>query len=528
MRRDSFLLGLVLLCPLAYQGCGGEVGDAAAGSDDGSSSTDGGESLGDSSSAPETGAPDPARCGDGVIDDGEVCDGSALDGQDCQAQGFDGGELTCAVDCEGFDTSVCVMFGCGNDRVEGKEVCDGTDFGGATCRSEGFGDGELVCDANCGGLDTRGCGALCGNGLIEDDEACDDIVGGQTCGGLGFDGGELGCYSNCELDVSGCGQCGNGIVDGDEVCDGETFDGETCVTLGFGSGTLACTPDCATVVSDGCNTCGDGIISGSETCDTALVDANTCLSLGYGGGTLACADDCGSYDFDGCDFDGTCTPWEDLCLEGDRCARFASQPQGWADATECVPIDANPSGVGESCTVQGWIFSGDDDCDRGMYCAGWEWDSQVGYCVETCGGTADDPTCATPGTVCDVQEPVLNLCLPTCDPLAEACPGEIDICEQSNYSDYWVCWPEYDPIPGQDHGAPCVYNNGCDSGFTCVAGDLVDAFGCNGGNQCCTAVCDLTAVPDDCPGDQESCIPYPYYPSGQPAPGYEHVGICAQ
>lgn len=46
-------------------------------------------------------------CGNNVIDPGERCDGQNLAGQDCLQQGFTGGVLQCAADCQEFDTSLC-------------------------------------------------------------------------------------------------------------------------------------------------------------------------------------------------------------------------------------------------------------------------------------------------------------------------------------------------------------------------------------------------------------------------------------
>jgi hypothetical protein len=50
-----------------------------------------------------------SQCGDGVAEGtAEVCDGTDLDGETCQSQGFEGGDLACQSDCQGYDTSDCV------------------------------------------------------------------------------------------------------------------------------------------------------------------------------------------------------------------------------------------------------------------------------------------------------------------------------------------------------------------------------------------------------------------------------------
>ena len=66
-------------------------------------------------------------CGDGQVKGGEDCDGADLDGETCESLGFDGGTLSCAVDCT-FNTGACdagVTATCGDGVVEGYEECDG-------------------------------------------------------------------------------------------------------------------------------------------------------------------------------------------------------------------------------------------------------------------------------------------------------------------------------------------------------------------------------------------------------------------
>ncbi len=46
-------------------------------------------------------------CGNNIIEGDEVCDGTDLAGESCQSRGYDGGTLSCKLDCSGFDTSGC-------------------------------------------------------------------------------------------------------------------------------------------------------------------------------------------------------------------------------------------------------------------------------------------------------------------------------------------------------------------------------------------------------------------------------------
>jgi hypothetical protein len=98
-------------------------------------------------------------CGDNVADPPEVCDGTDLNGETCVSQGFAGGTLACNGTCSGFDTSGCTGGGpvCGNGIIESGEVCDGGNLGGETCQSQGFTGGTLACAANCQSFDVSGC-----------------------------------------------------------------------------------------------------------------------------------------------------------------------------------------------------------------------------------------------------------------------------------------------------------------------------------------------------------------------------------
>lgn len=54
-------------------------------------------------------------------------------------------------------------------------------------------------------------GDMCGNGVINSGEQCDDSdLGGESCSSLGFSGGTLSCNSNCTFNTSACGGGGGG------------------------------------------------------------------------------------------------------------------------------------------------------------------------------------------------------------------------------------------------------------------------------------------------------------------------------
>jgi cysteine-rich repeat protein len=120
---------------------------------------------------------------------------------------------------------------CGNGVREGAEACD---------------DGNLISGDGCSSI----CGIeianpVCGNGVREGAETCDD---GNTTAGDG-------CRANCTVE-----RCGDGIRDGAEACDDGNLVG--------GDG---CRPGCSI------ERCGDGIRDANEACDDGnLVSGDAC------------------------------------------------------------------------------------------------------------------------------------------------------------------------------------------------------------------------------------------------------------
>jgi cysteine-rich repeat protein len=169
-------------------------------------------------------------CGDGVSSAIEACDdGNQTAGDGCSA--------SCRIEtgyrCSG-NPSTCVRTVCGDATVEGTEGCDdGNSVSGDGCSK------DCQVEPSCTGTT---CAKRCGDGIIVGEE-CDD--GNRVAND--------GCSTDCHLesgwtcrvrpaDVSGLDAttcvavCGDGIVVGDEACD-----------LGFDGDTTMCSTSCQLV-----------------------------------------------------------------------------------------------------------------------------------------------------------------------------------------------------------------------------------------------------------------------------------------
>ncbi|HEY4179455.1 MAG TPA: DUF4215 domain-containing protein [Kofleriaceae bacterium] len=207
-----------------------------------------------------------------------------------------------------------VAFGCG-----GKSGGGDTDGGGVDSTGPGGDDDQP--------------GAVCGNGVLETGEACDD---------MNTDSGD-GCKGDCSAVEEGhaCGNpgdpcvvthvCGNGLVEDLEGCDDHNTNSDD-----------GCSSTCVTEPGWKCDTpgircsaalCGDGIVAGNEECDDANAATPGCsatctLESGYQcttAGSACTATVCGNHVVEGteqCDDmnnnlgDG-CTP---LCVREPQCS----------------------------------------------------------------------------------------------------------------------------------------------------------------------------------------------------------------
>jgi cysteine-rich repeat protein len=159
---------------------------------------------------------------------------------------------------------------------------------------------------------------VCGNGVKDNAEACDD---GDTSSGDG-------CSATCTVESgwsctgtapSICsGVCGNGIITADEDCDdGNTSNGDGCSSICAVQSGWSCTgtpSSCET-------TCGDSIVAGSEQCDDGNAtdtDAcrNTCISATCGDSVVqpnGLDNASGTSDDEACDDGGESATCNDNC-----------------------------------------------------------------------------------------------------------------------------------------------------------------------------------------------------------------------
>ncbi|MEL6179429.1 MAG: hypothetical protein AAFS10_10770, partial [Myxococcota bacterium] len=333
-------------------------------------------------------------CGNGARDPGELCDGEDLAATTCATLGFSGGSLGCNADCQGYDFAACTQDGggdaeCGNGLREAGELCDSDDLD-AGCSDLGFDGGELGCTADCNGYDVGACtrdgeGPVCGNNVQEPGELCDGEAISTTCTDLGFDGGDLGCSEGCEgydtrlctREDGGDTECGNDLREPGELCDGNELDA-SCSDLGFDGGTLSCAEGCDGYVTTACTReggsdaeCGNGLREPGELCDSEDIAAS-CEGLGFDGGDLGCAETCLSYETEACTRD-----------TGGMCGNNVREPGELCDGTD----------VAVGCTDLVGFMGGDLGCAAN--CLAYDTSGCEETCVADCAGRVcgPDPNC---------------------------------------------------------------------------------------------------------------------------------------
>ena len=254
-----------------YNGTGGQgyiLPDASDGT--GGTVPDAGDCVGSSC---QTGP----VCGNSVIEPGESCD----DGDSKPGDGCSG---LCRVEpnytCPTAGQPCVLTVVCGDGKVSGSEACDdGNKLSGDGCTADCSAiEAHYKCPTPGQPCVLTTTPAVCGNGVIESPETCDD---GNTTSGDG-------CSSSCVRETgyqcptpgakcTPIQYCGDGVLNGVEQCDdGNLKPGDCC------DGTCHQEPNCTCVtptpalippkqVCTSTIICGDGKRSGSEACD----DGNT-------------------------------------------------------------------------------------------------------------------------------------------------------------------------------------------------------------------------------------------------------------
>jgi cysteine-rich repeat protein len=216
-----------------------------------------------------------------------------------------------------------LLCGCPN---EPDEPMNGSETGSESETGDGDGDGDGTPEP------------VCGNGVVEGDEACDDANQIETDA----------CLNDCTA-----ASCGDGLIqEGVEVCDdGNTDNTDACAecadaVCGDGhvqTGVEAC-DDGNTDDTDACLTtcvaasCGDGLVQvGVEDCDDANMDNNDdCVACA----TAACGDGyvhIGSEECDDANMDNT-DGCDDTCV-GAVCADGFVQTGEECDDANVDPMD---------------------------------------------------------------------------------------------------------------------------------------------------------------------------------------------
>jgi cysteine-rich repeat protein len=201
------------------------------------------------------------------------------------------------------------------------ETGDGDGDGDDPGDGDGDGDGDDVCPVG-----TEGCACAPG-------DVCDEPL-------LCIDG-------TCE-EPEPDPVCGNGLIEGDEECD----DGED------NANTAACKLDCTAQI------CGDGFIGNAEACDDGNVDdtddcTNACGLPGCGDGIMQAGEECD----DGNDIDtDDCLP---SCIAASCGDLFVLEGVEDCDDGNDIDTDAClPSCVPASCG-DSLVWAGQEDCDDG-------------------------------------------------------------------------------------------------------------------------------------------------------------------
>jgi cysteine-rich repeat protein len=380
--------------------------------------------------------PNCSLCGNGTREHGEHCDdgvqngfgdghcnalctafGDAVCGDSAQApsEECDDGNTVSGDGCNGS----CLLEGvCGNAVKESDEECDNggrCSTTGTPCATPQTVDACTIAAGTCAPQAGDGCSdscvletpSLCGNGLLDAGEQCDD---GGTCpdaNGITVPCTTLNaltvcssapctpqsgdrCDTSCQVEIP---PCGNASLDAGEECDdggrcvGGTFNATPCTTpdmvLTCAMNGGVCTPENGDGCSPTCRIehpqiCGDGTRQGTEECDLGPLNSDMmpdacrldCTFPRCGDRTVDTAEQCDTGDLRNDSLPGTCRT---NCMAA-RCGDGTKD-----ESEECDFGVGNDNTIPDTCRTDCRLphcgdgvrdVSAAEECDDGGRCNG--------------------------------------------------------------------------------------------------------------------------------------------------------------
>ncbi|MBN2493012.1 MAG: hypothetical protein JXR96_00370 [Deltaproteobacteria bacterium] len=346
--------------------------------------------------------------------------------------------------------------------------------------------GTCMCEPDCAGrcCGDDGCGGTCPDGC-EEGRVCNtgscicEVPGGCTHGEMRCDGDVVQICSGGEWDdVIDCAASGQSCQEGACVA-GSGGIGDLCTDAAECASGICmlndeegfCTQECD-CVTGGCPV-GECILSGGGKCWCGFAcpggAASECPNGGTGWGCV-----------DGICLPGACVPdcderecGDDGC--GGSCG--TCDPDYWCDEDgQCLPEGSGS--LGDPCPYNGANATA-DDCQRGLYCTGFETGGECSQDPDCTGGffPAANPDCVD-------GQCAVSFCTQDCDS-SGLCPSWSF---PFGYGDFCICVPQ---TPGgtSGPGEPCplggvnVEARSCQSGLMCWA-TAPEEYPCSRDSDC--------------------------------------------